>query len=275
MEIYKAVILGIIQGLTEFLPVSSSGHLVIFQNFLKVQEPALFFDISVHFGTLCAVFIIFFKDIRLMISALYKFCAGFITGKKNSSEINEDKNLKFAFLIIAGSVPTAVIGLLLHTVSERLFSSIVSAGCMLLLTGVILWSTKNIKENVFEIKRFSFFKAFFIGIVQGLAVIPGISRSGSTIASALHMGIDRENAAKFSFLLSIPAILGAQILSIKDILSGAVVLDAGIIIGTVTAFITGYFSLILLIKIVKKGRLYFFAPYCIVIGIIALVFGYF
>ncbi len=272
MEPYKAIILGIIQGITEFLPVSSSGHLVIFQDFLQVSD-ALFFDISVHFGTLCAVFIVFFKDIKMMILSFCSFFTGFIAGKKNSSEINEDKNLKFALLIIIGSVPTAVIGLLLSRVSERLFSSMMFAGSMLLLTGIILWTTKNIKENSFKIKGFSFFKALIIGIVQGLAVVPGISRSGSTIAAGLHLGIDRENAAKFSFLLSIPAILGAQILSIKDLLSGAAVLDAGIIIGTVTAFITGYVSLIILLKIVKKGRLYLFAPYCIFMGIIALILG--
>ena len=270
MELIHAVILGIVQGLTEFLPVSSSGHLVIFQHLFGLKESELFFDVSVHMGTLAAVIIFFWKEIRSIIISLLRFSESLIKREIHFSHIHEDADLKLALMIIIGSVPTAIIGLLLKKASDQIFSSVPIAGAMMIITGLFLWVTRWFKKE--GSKKFSIKEALLIGIVQGLAVMPGISRSGSTIAAGIFLGLNREMAARYSFLLSIPAILGAEILVLKD-LSGLNIPISSTITGTVSAFIVGYFSLKLLLYIVKKGQLHIFAPYCWIIGLAALIWG--
>ena len=270
MELIHAVILGIVQGLTEFLPVSSSGHLVIFQHLFGLKESELFFDVSVHMGTLAAVTIFFWKEIRSIIISLLRFSESLIKREIPFSRIHDDADLKLALMIIIGSVPTAIIGLLLKKASDQIFSSVSIAGAMMIITGLVLWVTHRFKKE--GSKKFSIKEALLIGIVQGLAVMPGISRSGSTIAAGIFLGLNREMAARYSFLLSIPAILGAEILVLKD-LSGLNIPISSTITGTVSAFIVGYFSLKLLLYIVKKGQLHIFAPYCWIIGLAALIWG--
>ncbi len=271
METTQAVILGIVQGLTEFLPISSSGHLVLFQHLFGLTEPELFFDISVHAGTLVAVIIFFRKDLWAIIVSVIHFLSLWIKKQASFNDIQENPDVKMAFLIIIGSVPTGIIGLLFKQIAEDLFSSVFIVGFTLLITGLLLWMTRRFKAVGRDIIGFSVKDALIIGVVQGIAITPGISRSGSTIATGIMLGLSREMAARYSFLLSIPAIVGAEILSLKDMSFQAI--DNAVIFGTVTAGIVGYFSLTLLVYIVKKGQLHIFSPYCWAVGIVTLILG--
>lgn len=270
MNIFQAIILGVIQGLTEFLPVSSSGHLVLFQHIFGLMEAELLFDISVHLGTLVAVFIFFRQDIYSMFVSIVRYCRQALkTG--SFSPANDDTDLKLAILIITGSVPTAVMGLLFHKIADSLFSSLLIAGSMLILTGIILFFTQFVKNSKKDVSLFSLKDSLIIGISQGLAVMPGLSRSGATIGTGLFLGLTHETAAKYSFLLSIPAILGASILSFADIEGNGTVSANAFLAGAFAACVTGYFALRFLFYIVKKGRLHYFSPYCMIIGIISLM----
>jgi undecaprenyl-diphosphatase len=274
MEPLQAVVLGAIQGLTEFFPVSSSGHLVIFQQLMGLKEPVLLFDISVHVGTLAAIFCYYFKDILRLAAAFFQVLPW---GEPKSGRPVSPETLaesRMAWLIVAGSVPTALIGSMLNTVSDVLFSSLALVGLALVVTGAIVLVTRGAPPGSGGESAVSLKKALWIGTVQGLAVIPGISRSGSTIAASLFLGIDRDTAARFSFLLSVPAILGALVLEISGGSGSSGNVSAGVVaLGTVTAFVVGYAALSLLVKLVQKGRLYVFAPYCFLLGIIALMAG--
>ncbi|MCF8113575.1 MAG: undecaprenyl-diphosphate phosphatase [Desulfotignum sp.] len=269
METYQAIILGALQGLTEFLPVSSSGHLVLGQLFFGITEPVLAFDISVHMGTLGAVVVVYFADIRAMVAALAA-CGAKIAGRKPVS-VGSDENLKLALFVLAGSVPTAMMGFYLKQFEHIMFSSSMLVGAMLILTGTILWVSRRfyqIEENStsLDLKR-----ALIIGVSQGFAVIPGISRSGTTIACGMFCGIDRHKAARFSFLLAIPAISGAQLISILESMEKGSHIDAAMIYGTLVAFITGLIALKLLLKLVHAGKFHLFAPYCWLAGILVLI----
>jgi len=271
MELYQGIILGIIQGLTEFLPVSSSGHLVLGQIFFGITESQLPFDISVHMGTLLAVLVVYASDIRAILVSVFGFISKAVSLKPMAHLLKEDKNIQLAGLIVIGSIPTAFIGLILKQFEHILFASEVLVGFMLILTGTILWASKNFYFSKSKKDGFSIKKALIIGVGQGLAVIPGISRSGTTIALGMFLGLDRHNAAKFSFLLSIPAILGAQILSIKDMINSGLVIDPITIYATIASFITGLLALKLLLSLVHSGRFHLFAPYCWLIGSLVLL----
>ena len=271
MELYQGIILGIIQGLTEFLPVSSSGHLVLGQIFFGITQSQLAFDISVHVGTLLAVLVVYSSDISAMLSSLIGFFSKAVSFKPVAHLVSEDKNLQMAGLIIIGSIPTAFIGLVLKQFEHILFASEVLVGFMLILTGTILWLSRNFYFSESKNTEFGIKKSVFIGISQGLAVIPGISRSGTTIAVGMFLGLDRHMAAKFSFLLSIPAIVGAQILSIKDTIEGGIAIDPVTIYATIASFITGLIALKLLLSLVHSGKFHLFAPYCWIIGSLVLL----
>jgi len=271
MELHQGIILGIIQGLTEFLPVSSSGHLVLGQIFFGITQSQLTFDISVHMGTLLAVLVVYSSDILAMISSVSGFLLKAALFKPVSHLVKDDKNLQMAGLIIIGSIPTAIIGLVLKQFEHVLFTSEILVGAMLILTGTILWLSRNYYFNESQKSEFGMKKAISIGIIQGLAVIPGISRSGSTIATGMFLGLDRHTAAKFSFLLSIPAILGAQVLSLKDMISRGLTIDPVTIYATIASFITGLIALKILLTLVHSGRFHLFAPYCWLAGSLVLL----
>ena len=271
MELYQGIILGIIQGLTEFLPVSSSGHLVLGQVFFGITQSQLTFDISVHMGTLLAVLVIYSSDILAMTASVFRFLSKAVVFKPISHLVKEDKNLRLAGLIIIGSIPTAIIGLILKQFEHVLFTSEVLVGAMLILTGTILWVSRNYYFSENRTSGFGMKNALFIGVSQGLAVIPGISRSGTTIAVGMFLGLDRHTAAKFSFLLSIPAILGAQVLSIKDMLNKGLSIDPITIYATIASFITGLIALKILLTLVHSGRFHLFAPYCWLAGSLVLL----
>jgi undecaprenyl-diphosphatase len=254
MDIFDAVFLGIIQGLTEFLPISSSGHLVIFQKLLGFQQQQLLFDCALHVGTLLAVVIYFSKDIKRIFKS--------VLSKKENTDSFLLKD------IITGSIPTAIIGFLFKDYFERAFSSALIAGIMLCVTGLFVGATKFIPEG--SKKRVGLITSVLIGIAQGIAIIPGISRSGATIVCGLMCKIDRELAFKFSFLLSIPAISGAFILEAVKINQIKNVIPLSL--GTISSAIVGLIALRFLNNLIKKGNLYYFSPYCFAIGISTIVY---
>ena len=276
MNSTEAIILGIIQGLTEFLPVSSSGHLVLFQQLFGLKEAELFFNICVHLGTLVAVIIVFRQEIIKIISALWQLVS--LAGEKEKflQKVKSDPEFKMAVFIVIGSIPTAILGLLFVSIADRLFSSALITGLMLMVTGLLLWLTRKAGTHAVStsIGHLTPGKAFIIGIVQGLAIIPGISRSGSTISTGLMLGVDRETAARYSFLLSIPAIVGAGLLSLKEGFSQTNPAIWISLLGAVPAALVGYGALKSLLHMVKKGRLYVFAPYCWLVGILAILFSW-
>ncbi|MFQ5963490.1 MAG: undecaprenyl-diphosphate phosphatase [Candidatus Scalinduaceae bacterium] len=270
--ITKTIILGIVQGLTEFLPISSSGHLVIFKEFLNIDTQGAIWEISLHLGTLFAIFGVFFKDIYNIFKDVCLSCKKLVYGERLINIFRNETHTRFFLLVIIGTIPTALIAFFFKDKYESLFDKPVSAGFMLLVTGTVLWFTRK-NSTVNSNKRdLSVFDALLIGTVQGLAITPGISRSGTTIAAAIFRGVDREFAARFSFLLAIPAILGAMAIIMNDTLTlknGELSL---LIIGGITAAITGYVALRFLIKIITIGKLYVFSYYCWPVGLFAILF---
>ncbi|MDA3898576.1 MAG: undecaprenyl-diphosphate phosphatase [Desulfobacteraceae bacterium] len=275
MDLMQAIILGAIQGLTEFFPVSSSGHLVIFQQMMGLKEPVLIFDISVHVGTLAAIVVYFFNDIIRIFKSFLRSASCRLSGQSEKLSKVEISDTRMAWMLVAGSLPTAMIGFGMHMVSGVLFSSLTIVGVSLLVTGGILLGTRWMNQETEQGLDLTIKQALLIGTVQGLAVIPGISRSGSTIVAGLFLGVNRDIAIRYSFLLSIPAILGALVLQLFTDASGAgnislVVIAAGLL----TSLIVGYAALSLLVKMVQKGHLYFFTPYCFTLGVIAIIVGW-
>jgi len=270
MEPLQAFILGIIQGLTEFLPVSSSGHLVIFQHLFGLKEPELFFDICVHLGTLLAVIIVFRQEIRDLMRSLGHLVWLIFVEDAHFEHLFENSEFKMLLLVFFGFFPTAILGVVFHEIGQQLFSSVLIVGIMLIITGGLLWQTRRVAGAGGGLDVFSIRTALIIGLVQGLAIMPGISRSGSTIALGLFLGLNRELSARYSFMLAIPAILGAGILSLHGLLSDPNVDYKIALIGAAVSFVVGYFALVLLLRLVKKAKLYLFAPYCWAMGIAAL-----
>jgi undecaprenyl-diphosphatase len=254
-----AVILGLVQGLTEFLPVSSSGHLVIGQHLLKFEGPNLAFDIVLHLGTLLAVVVYFWRDIR-------KILASFM-GKGNGPW------RRVGLLVLAGTVPTGLIGVLFKDPLTNMFGSVRIVAMMLTVTGILLFMADRVTRTNRSLADIRAWDALVIGVVQGLAIIPGISRSGSTIATGLFLKIEPDAAARFSFLLSIPAILGAVALEGKDIFGQAVDGSAtAFAAGFVTAAVSGWLAIIILLRMLKWKRLTIFSVYCWSIAAATLLF---
>lgn len=271
MEVHDAALLGVIQGLTEFLPVSSSGHLVLFQNLFGLTEPEIYFDIAVHVGTLVAICVFFYKDLKGIAAALFSTSTWNIRKGGFGENLTQKPELKLFLLILAGTVPTAFIGLLLRPIAPKIFSSVPLVGVMLLVTGLLLWLTRLLKRGGRIAGRITVWDAVYIGIIQGLAIFPGISRSGATIAVGLFRGLDRETAARYSFLLSIPAILGALVLELGHTPASDFPPVRVVLLGAFIAAAVGYVALTILVHLVKKGDLHYFAPYCWVLGLVTIV----
>ncbi|ODS32511.1 MAG: hypothetical protein SCARUB_02366 [Candidatus Scalindua rubra] len=268
----KSIILGIIQGLTEFLPISSSGHLVVIKSYLDIEIQGAIWEISLHFSTLLAILGVFYKDIFKILKSVCLSCKKLVSGEGFINIFRNDIHTRIFLLVIIGTIPTAIIAFSFRNVFESLFNKPVIAGYMLLVTGTVLWFTKmNLRVNSNK-KDLGIFDALIIGTVQGFAITPGISRSGTTIATATFRGIDRETAAKFSFLLAIPAILGAMAVMMKDTITLKSDEISFIIIGSIVAAITGYISLRILIKIVTTGKLHLFSYYCWPFGLFVIFF---
>lgn len=263
MELLKAILLGIIQGLTEFLPVSSSGHIELGQALLGYkleQDEELLFSIVVHCATVLSTIVVFRQEIWDLLKGIFQF------------KWNEE--LEYATKIVLSMIPVAIIGVAFKDQIEALFTgNIVFVGCMLLVTSVLLYFTKYAKEKQTDSggKGVSFKDALIIGLAQAVAVLPGISRSGSTIAVGLLLGIDKSKIAKFSFLMVLAPILGATILDLKDLTSVPNIDQLGA--AFVAAFISGWIACTWMLNIVKKGELIYFAIYCAIVGTLAILIG--
>ena len=253
MSLLEAMILGIIQGLTEFLPISSSGHLVLAQSLLNIDQPGNEFEILVHIGTLFSVLIVFRNDIINLLTSL-----------------QSKKSQKFIILIIIGTIPAIFIGLGLKDILESFFDDLAIVSIALIFTGLILCSTfliNNKKNNEHTILT-----SIFIGCAQAIAIIPGISRSGMTISVALLLGISPKEATKFSFLLAIPAIGGAGILTAFNMdINNSEIYQLSGFVGMLTSFLIGFIALKWLLIWIEKGKLYYFGLYCIIIGFMTLI----
>lgn len=272
LTLFQAILLGTIQGLTEFLPVSSSGHLVIFQSIFGLQDPELFFDICLHFGTLIAVCAVFCREISAILNTLARLPSLAREAGGIKPLFNTNESMRISTLILAGTIPTGLLGILFHEIADRLFSNLPLVGLMLLITGFLLWITRGLKPSGRPVRGMGMKDAIIIGIVQGLAILPGISRSGSTISAALLLGVDRETAGRYSFLLSIPAIIGAIVLEFESGLMKQNSASAPALVGgTLAAALVGYLALRSLLKIIKHGKFYMFSPYCWTAGIVALL----
>lgn len=254
MDLTQAILLGVIQGVTEWFPVSSSGHLVIVQHFLRVQEPVQL-DLMLHLGSLLVVIWMFLPDIIKIFKAF-------------SNKDREYRNL--GYTIIVASIPTAVIGLILKSQIEAAFTNLVVVGAGLIFTSILLLLTHYYSKNKKSFKQVSYLDALIVGTFQGIAIFPGVSRSGSTISSALLIGIKREEAAQFSFLLFIPAMLGAFLLQLPKI---AWSLNLEILVGTVISMIVSYLTIQQLLNLIKKQKFYLFSAYCFILGICILVYS--
>lgn len=271
MNFIKAIIVAIVQGIAEFLPISSSGHIVLFKKILNFDID-MTFDIALHVGTLFAVVIVYRREI-------IEILAGPFRGKKQHSKLfNKELSNKNYFIIwllfIVAIIPAGVAGLVLKDKIEELFHSsgtnsfFILAG-FFVLTALLLLATKFIKvKKSRNIASMTFLQALTIGLFQALAIFPGVSRSGSTISAALFCGVDKEDAGRFSFIMSIPLILAAFLLDLKDFIDSGVSVSTEyiwiIVIGMITAFIAGYISLKLLINLLKRGKIWFFVIYMVV-----------
>lgn len=271
MSILKAIILGIVQGLTEFLPVSSSGHLALTQHLLKVPEDKiLFLTVMLHVGTLISVFFIYGRDLYLMIIEFFKLMFEVFTGKGFSLQ---NQHRKLGLMIIVATIPTGLMGIFFKDIFAGFYSSQLIIGVSLLITGTLLWTAERFNSGKRDIKQMKWYDAAFVGIFQGLAITPGISRSGSTIVGSLFRGFNKELATKFSFLISVPAIMGATVFEVKDALEvGLGDLTFGILLaGILAAFLSGVFAIRTLINFIKKEKLYYFSFYTWTIGAIVIV----
>jgi undecaprenyl-diphosphatase len=278
MTIGSAVLLGVLQGLTEFLPVSSSGHLVLVQSLLPdFEAPGVLFDLFLHLATLGAVLIAFRKDlIRLILGTL-----GLRTGDR-SADLGSLDDLRAArrvtLLLLAGTIPTGLIGVAGEDLFERLFSSPRGVGVGLLLTAAVLFAaTLRDRGQGRSMPRIPLLHAVLVGVAQGLAIYPGLSRSGSTIGTGMLLGVEREAAARFSFLLAIPAIAGAVVFKLDEFLLLAGELTAAQVLtwlcGFLAALLSGILAIYWLLALVRRGRLIGFAIYCAILGLAALVLG--
>ncbi len=263
MNEFDAAILGIVQGLTEFLPVSSSGHLELGKAILgdnSIPSESLLFTVVLHFATALSTIVVFRKDVAEIFRGLFKF------------KWNEET--EFSLKIILSMVPAALIGLYFEEELESLFGgNILFVGFMLIITALLLWLADKAKSTS---KKVSYSNAFVIGVSQAIAILPGISRSGATISTSVLLGNDKTKAARFSFLMVVPLILGKIA---KDLLSGDLTATATepsiLIIGFIAAFLAGLVACTWMIQLVKKSKLSYFAVYCFIVGVLAIGFGYY
>ena len=263
-----SILLGIVQGITEFLPVSSDGHLVLGKRLLGIQTPGTFWEVALHLGTLLAIVVVFWKDIlRIIAGTAYGLERMRRAGAKTAWQENED--FRLGCYLILGTVPVAVVGMIWLNEIENLFNSAWAAAGLLFVNGIML-SLTRLPSRTNPDGRVNAWDAILIGIAQTAALLPGISRSGMTISTGLHRGVSRSGAATFSFLLAVPAILGAAAVNALRI-EALPSRDVGpLVAGMLVSALVGYFALRLLLRIVRRGRLHWFGYYCLIAGVIAL-----
>lgn len=276
MTYFQAILLGLVQGLAEFLPISSSGHLALLQHFFGVEsDKVLLFTVLMHVGTLVSVFVIYWADIWALIKELCALFKDIFTGK--GLRINANETRRLGFMIIVATIPTAVIGFLFEDIFEGLYSTLLPIGIGLIFTGTILFLSERMGKGNKDVEKMSFKTAAFVGVMQGIAICPGVSRSGSTLVGGLAGGLERKLAVKFAFLISIPSILGSVVLEFpKAIEAGAdASLIGPIIAGVVVAAISGFAAIKVMIKLVQDKKLVYFSAYTWALGLIVVLYSIF
>lgn len=267
-SLIKAIILGIIQGLTEFLPISSSGHLVIFSSVLHFKESSVAFDVFLHFGTLLSIFVMFWKEIKVMAVAPFYVLKG---------TANEEQRYywRWDLYVILATIPAGIVGVLFEDQISAIFEKMVYALIFLFVTGLFMSAIPLLKKRNGEITAG---RSFLMGLAQAFAILPGISRSGSTIFTGILTGGEQEKVARFSFIMSIPAVAGAVVLKLKDFISAPPSSSEmlNMALGALAAFIFGCLAIMWLLDFVKKGKLQWFGYYCLAVSVIGLVwyFGF-
>ncbi|HEX3076976.1 MAG TPA: undecaprenyl-diphosphate phosphatase [Lachnospiraceae bacterium] len=289
MSLLQAIFMGIVQGIAEFLPISSSGHLSIFKHILHINtDTGILFDIMLHFGTLIAVFIAFFKDIKELIvegfgilgdflyNAYILVTNLFVKEKKGFRKVIRTAYRKFVMLIIVSTIPTGIIGILLDDVIEITSETLIVPGLCLLLTGVLLLISDRTTLGKKRANDINYLTAGAIGVAQGIATLPGISRSGTTITACLVAGFDKNFAVKYSFIMSVPAILGAAVWKMKDFATAGVPSTdvVNYIIGTIVAAFIGFICIKTMLVVVRGKKFKYFAYYCFAVGSIAVVWNF-
>lgn len=275
MTVLKAFILGLIQGVSEFLPISSSGHLAIAGKLMGMDTEAsnlLSFNILLHVATLAAVFIVFKNDIFEMFKAFFSMTSDLFSGK--GLRLKEFTYRRLIVMLVAGTIPAVFAALLLGDIIEN--PQLWQIGIFLIITAILLYLSEKLSGGKIELNEMTVKRAFCVGCFQGLGTLPGISRSGSTIVGGLFCNLEKSTAVRFSFLLSIPAILGALVLDLKDMLSiqSQTLSFLPVAVGMLTAAISGYFSIRFLLRLVEKSKLSYFSYYCIAAGIFAIILNF-
>ena len=270
MDIIQGIIIGIVQGLTEFLPVSSSAHLMFIQKLLGV-ESSLAFDTFLHLGSLLAVLIFFRADIYKMLRA-WLLSVGDILQHRFKEGFYSDPYKRLAWYVILATIPVGIVGVLFESQVDALFAgALYVPGFFLFVTGTILYLSQRMASGQIDMSHMGWFQSLFMGLGQACAIMPGLSRSGTTIATGLVVGLDKEFAAKFSFILSIPAIFGAFIIQLKDIGLSMGTDGAAVMLGFIAAFISGYLAIKWLLDLIQNKSLDIFAYYCWIVGIVVFM----
>ena len=270
MDIFQGIIIGIVQGLTEFLPVSSSAHLVFIQKLLGV-ESSLAFDTFLHLGTLIAVLWFFRWDIYKMLKSWWLSLGDLLKGRFKEG-FNEDPYKRLAWYVILATIPVGIVGVLFEDSVDSLFSgALYVPAFFLFVTGTILYLSQRMSSGEINFNTITKKEALWMGLGQACAILPGLSRSGTTIAAGLTIGLDKEFAAKFSFILSIPAIFGAFILQAKDIGSALDVNFLPVFLGFIASIIAGYLAIKWMLNLIQNKSLDIFAYYCWLMGIIVFM----
>lgn len=264
---FQALVLGVVQGVTEFLPISSSGHLVLLSKVPGWVEQSLAFDTTLHLGTVTALILYFWKDLSEVMTAFFREL-----GAKGLKIATYDYKAKYLFFILLGCIPAGVLGLLFDSVLEEKFRSVQSVAMVMLLGTVVLWLAEKVSQKQTQSKSLTFLKSLFIGIFQSLALLPGFSRSGATISGGIFAGLSKEEAARFSFLLSIPIIAlagGYQLIKSPLLGTGD---DLAVIIGFFSSFLTGLAVVHFFLNYLKKHGLQVFIIYRVLLVVSLLVF---
>lgn len=270
MDIIQGIIIGIVQGLTEFLPVSSSAHLVFIQRILGV-ESSLAFDIFLHLGTLLAVLWFFRVDIYKMLKSWWLSIGDILQGRFREGFLS-DPYKRLSWYVILATIPVGIVGVLFESQVDALFAGALYVPVFFLfVTGTILYLSQRMNGGNINYDNITIKEAFFMGLGQACAILPGLSRSGTTIAAGLTIGLNKEFAAKFSFILSIPAVLGAFIIQIKDIGTALDVNFVAVILGFIASFIAGYVAIKWMLDLIQKRSLDIFAYYCWIVGLIVFI----
>lgn len=278
MSYIESLFFGFIQGFAEFLPISSSGHLVIAQSLLNMKDPAaadLFFDMLLHLGTLVAVFFVFYKTIFELVIEFFKMAANIFTGKFRISQVSPPQ--KMILCILVSIIPLFAVLPFMDTI-QRLYSSLLVVGIALIVNSIILFLSDKVLSGKKTAGTMNFKNALAVGITQCVAIIPGISRSGSTITAGIFCGLSREYAATYSFILSIPTILGGTLLSFIDVVQSDAGINSSLLpvyaTGFFTAMISGFFAIKLLQFLLKSRKFIIFSVYSLIVGIVVIILNF-